>query len=177
MARFAFGMVAALVLVPVGAGGRASCPAPRDLPEPEVEFVGVALDGPAEPSTGHLLSPARFRVDRWETRDGADEIDVQTAVEVDGELVRTRSDRITPRAGERWRIRGNDGPGDLVVTSTCLGSELLTAAPADAPPLPAPVVETLAEPASGPGDDRALSLGVAAAGAVAIAVVLTRRSA
>lgn len=172
MTRFALAAAALLsTLAPEGAAARGVCAATP--PDVALSFVGVALDGPAEPSSGQLLSPARFRVERWTQGDGPDEVEVETAVQVEGELVQFNSVGITPRTGERWRIRGNRSPAGVVETSICTGSELVSGSEVDSEPPADPRVTD--EPPPGPGDDRLLSLGVSAAGAVALAVALTKK--
>lgn len=171
MGKFALGgFVLAVLLVPRVAD--ASCIA--GTPDVAYEFEGVALPGPAEPSSGQLTSPARFLVERWIEGDGPGEVEVATAVEVQGEFVQTTSEGITPKAGERWRIRGDRGEGGVILASVCTKSELIGAADAEvAQPPRAPEVQVLRP--TGSREDSGLSLGVAAAGAVALAVVISRR--
>jgi len=170
--------VAVGLMLPLATPAGAACPdSSRDADEAPVAFVGVALDGPAEPELGRLLTPAGFQVERWERGEDlvAHEggvVSVETGVSVADGLLRFTTDGITPRAGERWDIVGTVEAG-VIHTSTCEGSERLDAdglRPAVAADIEVPEPEP-----EGPGDGRALSLGVAGAGAVAIAVVLSRR--
>lgn len=168
--------LAVLVMGADAAGGRSVCPGPPPAPADDaVVFIGEALEGPAEPSTAELLSPAEFRVERWVSTDQSrTEIRVETAVSIEDGLVRSLSTGIAPRAGERWSIVGELGDDGVVETSTCLGSERLrrVAEPGDAAAAPS-------RPGGGrppdPGEDRVLSLAVAAAGGTALAISLARR--
>ena len=79
-------LVLVVVLVLVGAGpARASCAALSDAEQrglADVVFEGVALDGKTE--TGTLVSPARFRVDRYLKGAGPEVVQVTTAYEPSG---------------------------------------------------------------------------------------------
>ncbi|MBI2167940.1 MAG: hypothetical protein HYU28_00335 [Actinobacteria bacterium] len=77
---------------------RASC-APG-TPDFDLAFEGVAVEGPEDPSTGQLLSPARFNVEEWIEGEGPSRVEVVTATQVEGDLIRSDSVGITPKAGE-----------------------------------------------------------------------------
>lgn len=143
-----------------------------------VAFTGEALDGTADPSTGELVSPATFRVERWTTGDGADEVRVETAVTLDGTLIQKSSIGIAPRAGERWRIRGRVNADGILETTICDGSErVISSVPAEHDPSDAPPTPVSAPAIPDPGDDRILSLAVAAVAGTALVINLGRRSA
>ena len=129
-------LVLVVVLVLGGPGSaRASCAALSDAEQralADVVFEGVALAG--EIDNGTLLSPARFRVDRYLKGSGSGVVQVTTAYESSGpfgllgtSLVSTVG--ITPRPGERWRILAQTKSENALDTSICLGSERLDGAP------------------------------------------------
>ncbi|HLF99825.1 MAG TPA: hypothetical protein VI916_05095 [Acidimicrobiia bacterium] len=141
-----------------------------------VAFVGEALDGIADPSSGELISPATFRVERWTTGDGPDEVRVQTGITLDGTLIQRSSIGIAPRAGERWRIRGRANADGILETSTCDGSErVISSVPDEIDPSETTLAPESEPAIPAPGDDRILSLAVAAAGGTALAINLGRR--
>ncbi|HEY1520898.1 MAG TPA: hypothetical protein VGF91_31025 [Solirubrobacteraceae bacterium] len=83
-------------------------------------FVGRARPGPTAHLDGRnvLISPARFRVERYIKGDGPTKLRVFTAVRASGAVA---EDGIEPQAGESWQIyiTSKHGPYD---TNICLGS-------------------------------------------------------
>ena len=90
-------------------------------------FVGRARPGPTAHLDGRnvLISPARFRVERYIKGDGPTKLRVFTAVRANGAVA---EDGIEPQAGESWRIytTSKHGPYD---TNICLGSRQLRSHP------------------------------------------------
>lgn len=90
-------------------------------------FVGRAGPGPTAHLDGRnvLISPARFRVERYIKGDGPTKLRVFTAVRANGAVA---EDRIEPQVGESWRIytASKHGPYD---TNICLGSRQLRSHP------------------------------------------------
>ncbi len=111
-------------------GSAASCAAlspKQQLATARLVFVGRARPGPTAHLDGRtvLISPARFRVERYIKGDGPTKLRVFTAVRANGAVA---EDGIEPQAGESWRIytTSKHGPYD---TNICLGSRQLPSHP------------------------------------------------
>jgi hypothetical protein len=102
------------------------CQRPRAEISDAAEIItdAVALPGPAGPG-GHLLSPARFRVERYDKGAGPRVIEALTGGRFAGDGVYAwLSDSLHVRAGERWRLIGaRDERGCFV--SDCAASQRL----------------------------------------------------
>ena len=124
-------LLAAAALVTALAGvphADAACAGPytrrQAFRDARLVFDGVALGGPSV--DGYLLSPARFRVERYRKGSGPKVVRVQTAYRQheDG-LVSVSSELISPRRGQRWRIFTRTSPDRVIKTSVCQGSRRL----------------------------------------------------
>jgi hypothetical protein len=89
----------------------------------EVIVDAVALPASSSPD-GRLLSPARFRVERYDKGTGPNEIDVVTGdLRTPDGVFASVSEALHVVAGERWRLIGSDDAGRL--TPACGASAQL----------------------------------------------------
>lgn len=117
-------LVAALVAPAAAQAACAATPLAEQAAKAPVIVTATALPGATARGGVGLLSPARFRVVRYDKGSGPGTIDVATALSknADGTLA-IGSEAINPLAGQRWMLWGSFAPSGVFTTSTCLGSQ------------------------------------------------------
>lgn len=93
----------------------------------QVANAPVIVSATAEPGTTArggigLVSPATFRVTRYEKGSGPGTIQVTTALSNVAGTFEGPNQRINPLPGQRWLLLGSFEPGGVFSTTSCLGS-------------------------------------------------------
>lgn len=116
--------LAAALIAPAGA--QASCAATSlaaQVAAAPVVVTATAQPGPTARGGVGLVSPATFRVTRYDKGSGPGTITVATALSKapDGTIA-IGSEGINPLPGQRWQLTGSFDGGGLFTTSVCQGS-------------------------------------------------------
>lgn len=118
-----------VVLLPAPVAHALSC-VPPPYPGAHLDRAGavvtaVALPGPSLPD-GTLLSPASWRVERYEKGSGPDVIQTPTSITLlPGGTLQIVGPDLMPAAGQRWWLAG-DLDGAYLRASICLGAQPVT---------------------------------------------------